>query len=197
MKKMLKIAIIAVVLLAGLGGGLYYYYRQSPIYSLKMAAEAFQTNNQANIEKYVDLEYLLNDIFDKEFLQDPKMDESPLARQVLSFLKPSFVSMLKDVILQSIEEAIEEQKAQNDTKADSSSPQKKVVKSVKVLQKKGKIAIVEVRLYSKNGQEIPIELEMQKMGNYWQIKTVHNSSQIIQLMGLTPEDFSLEENPPQ
>ena len=105
--------------------------------------------------------------------------------------------MLKDVILQSIEEAIEEQKAQNDTKSDSSSPQKKVVKSVKVLQKKGKIAIVEVRLYSKNGQEIPIELEMQKMGNYWQIKTVHNSSQIIQLMGLTPEDFSLEENPPQ
>ena len=110
MKKFL--AIVCILLLLCAAGGWYFYnqWKTAPTYSLMQAGLALKNNDKAGIEKYVDLDGVLNnavDIFVEEGIKQAKKESDndmviAMAGGFLSAMKPALVSAMKEGVLQAI-----------------------------------------------------------------------------------------------
>lgn len=176
MKKIISVIVI-VLLLGGLGGFAYYQYKQSPKYSLKSAFLAIKSNNKMLMEKYVDFDSIIGEALNESFSKDKELAENPFAMGMLALMKPAIVNVAKETLFAQMKAASEKsnQSSQNNQgkNADTGNPIKSV-KSVKTIQKDGDIATAEIIFIGLKGQEIPLTLGMQKIGDYWQIKQIMN-----------------------
>ena len=129
------------------------------------------------MEKYVDFDSIIGEALNESFSKDKELAENPFAMGMLALMKPAIVNVAKETLFAQMKAASEKsnQSSQNNQgkNADTGNPIKSV-KSVKTIQKDGDIATAEIIFIGLKGQEIPLTLGMQKIGDYWQIKQIMN-----------------------
>ena len=171
MKKIISYGI--PILLLVIGGAVYNYYTHTPIYSLKQAGKAIFANDQMSIEKYIDLDGIVNHIIDEKLSTDREILENPFALGMVSLMKPQLVILSKQGILNIFQEVRDRSKKENG--------KIRYVKDIKTLQNDGKNAIVEIILYGKNHIDINIKIGMHKMNGYWQVTQWFNAEEMEKL----------------
>lgn len=184
MKKFL--AIVCILLLLCAAGGWYAYnnWKTGPTYSLMQAGLALKNNDKAAIEKYVDLDGVLNnavDIFVQEGIKQAKKDNDnemviAMASSFLSAMKPAIVSAMKDGVLQAIDEA----KKDGNFQENQNKIQENIkIKSAKTIKKNGDNASVELIMDIPEKQNVRFILGMKRYGDYWKVEKLENPQENI------------------
>ena len=205
MKKILSILCIIVVLIAFAGWFAYNKWKTSPSYSLMQTGIALQTKNTMMLEKYVDLDNLLDKAITSALTEAMKANNQNsenemagmFAMGLVSAFKPQIVSMAKEAILSGMQEAGEapaqaggkcslngEQCSTKENTADNAekAPFKKpAIKSVKILSQDDDLASAEIIIKAEEVEE-PIRLVfgMRQHGNYWRIEELQNTKELVE-----------------
>lgn len=184
MKKFLAIVCILVLLCAAGGWYAYNNWKTGPAYSLMQAGLALKNNDKAAIEKYVDLDGVINnavDIFVEEGIKQAKKDSDndmmiAMAGGFLAAMKPAIVSAMKEGVLQAIDNANKDEKAAENQKKLQESIK---IKSVKTIKKEGDIASVELIMDIPEKQNVRFVLGMKRYADYWKVEKLENPQENI------------------
>jgi len=158
---MKKVVIIAIVILAVLASGSFYYFTGTPTYSLYKLKKAIQNHDSTTFNKYVDVDRVVENLLETASAQMEKemgdLKDNPFGELGVNLAKgllPFFKEGMKNEINKSIEEISEDK------------DNKFVTVKVKDVQKEGKAA--KVTLASSDGVEMKINMT-QMSGRYWRV----------------------------
>jgi hypothetical protein len=157
---MKKIIIIAVVVFALLASGSFYYFTGTPTYSLYKLKKAVQNHDSATFNKYVDVDRVVEGLFDTASSQMEKEmgDQNNSLGEFGITLAKGLLSSFKDQMKSEINKSIEEISTDKDNKF--------AAVKIKEIQKEGMAA--KVTLESSDGQAIKINMT-QMPGRYWRV----------------------------
>ncbi|KAA5539553.1 DUF2939 domain-containing protein [Adhaeribacter rhizoryzae] len=190
----MKKVLIIVVLLALVGGFLYYRsFVQSPKYSLLQAHEALQDHDMAEFEKFVNIERVTGSLVDQlaahQSLLSALNPGSLVTKQVLRFMKPQLAQVAGNEIQKYVETG--------DFKKDPNAPRKKVdislsglwhkvvsdsaaFKGVKYVNEQGEIALVGLEFTQpRYDTTLVLEVKMEDKGDYWQVTELANTGELL------------------
>ncbi len=210
----LKGGLVFVVLLivAVLG---YRHWIHSPQYSLWQAQKAFATRNVVSFEQYVDIDNTVDHLVDDLFAESIAKQENELAQpstnpfdEMGKELAKGFLAMLKPAISTAVKKGIRYYIAQgkiedNAVGSNNDLPNLDLSKTVRehsakfdgfdYVRKENTNAFVGLRMVKKESNEAPfiIELQMQWMGGYWQVKKWSNAQAVLRQLKITDDNIAL------
>ena len=192
--------VIAVMLISGIS---YWYWTNTPQYSLRFVPKAFEEHDLTMFEKYVDMDSLISRAVDQVMdatTNDSKDTTNPemqnMVRGIAQMFKPMLATAAKEQIKTYIEKGNFDSVANKAGKKQSTGPEIDVgdkffkrgggdiqYKGVDYSKKDGKIAVVGLKLYyPKLESEVILEIKMRERDGYWQIMEINNLSDFIKKM---------------
>lgn len=169
MKKI--ISVLGVVLIVSLVVFFWRYntWKNGPLYSLQQVGMAFKEGNNTKLEKYMNLDGLLDKTFSQILINEMRQsgeENDVFVMGMAMMIKSQLVNMAKQFIFSEAHEMLK-----NNTEGKV---KKQFVKSARIAKKEEDIATVEVILNGANGKEIRFLLAMRKMGDYWRVEELLN-----------------------
>lgn len=200
-KKYFLIGLVVLIIAACAG---YWYWLQTPQYSLKMVRTAISNHDLTLFQKHVDVDSLVSRAIDQ--IIDSKMNDpnevqdegmNNIAKGLILTLKPQLVSAAKEEIKSFVEKGTggnntaSEQTSSNKNGKNQSISAKKALGSagtesaefqgISYVNKDGKLALVGLKVfYSKLNYTGILELKMRELDGYWQIAEVNNLGSFLQ-----------------
>jgi hypothetical protein len=193
----------ALLVVAGAG---YWYWTQTPQYSLWQAVRAYQHHDLTRFEQYVDVDTVVDDFLDDTLPQlmnralGQHNDDSPLAKLGQTLLK-SFTASVKPVagglIKKQIREAVENgdfEKSSGhshgpslDDLRDKAHEKGIKYRRISYVRRDGNIVLVGVEFVStKNGDNpFTVELKMREVDGYWKVVKCNNAGDVLVALGAT------------
>jgi len=170
MKKLAVILVSIVVLAAIIGGGVYVHYKNSPLYSLKQAATAFQNGDKELSKKYVDFEKIIDNVLQEAFAKDEEykdLKDNPFAVGLIELIKAPLAASIQAAIQNELSSA---QKGENTKSIE--------VKSAKVLSQNKKDSTVEIILSDSEKKDVKLVLGLVKVDDYWKVVKIENLDEL-------------------
>jgi hypothetical protein len=197
-KRILIVAVPALVLVAA-GGG-WTYYRGTPQYSLKQAANAVREHDREAFQKYVAVDSVVAGTVDElvtrgmeEARKEAEGQEgfaalgAELAGTLVQGLKPMLVSELRDGILKGVEkgdlrQAFAEEAGEEDGPGSALAGGGGVdgvdgveFAGLEIVSREGNTVRADLRLHRPDLDEsFPLRLRMARRDGYWQVVAVEN-----------------------
>ncbi len=188
-----KRALILVAVMIIFSGSLaLFLYKQGIRYSLYQAYRAYKKHDITTFEKYVDLEGVLNNLFDHITSFDDPKDSAfeDFIEGLTSLVKPKVIPAIKQEIYNIIERGEYEQKTSNYWSDDLVTmlanrylPTKD--KGIKFkgfdhIIREGKIAYAGLKLFNaRYDTTLTLVLKLRNKGSYWQIADITNFKEFI------------------
>ena len=123
----------------------------------------------------------------KENKEETDSDMQVVAMGIAGFLKPMAVSMVKEMIVASLD-------TDEDTEAQTEAGKDISLKRIKTLSKgKGRASVELIVLEPETEKEIRLILGLSKGGDCWKIDDVSNSTEILKNWEMEPEDILADE----
>lgn len=207
--KTVLLVVLAGLIAAACGG--YLYWKATPQYSLRQAALSVRDHDSQRFQKYVDVERVLDHaltvVFDRQLEETAQKNQSKdewlhsLASGVFMMMKPALVSAGTKEILSIVENAGKEVRvnmppaSRAEAPAVSAGPdvftgdknisfknalKNKGFKGIDYVKKEGQGARVGIRVEDE-GEELIVELYMQKKEGYWQVLKITNLEELMEL----------------
>jgi hypothetical protein len=192
-KRILVVAVPALVLVAA-GGG-WTYYRGTPQYSLKQAANAVREHDREAFQKYVAVDSVVAGAVDEvvargleEARREAQGQEgfaalgAELAGTLVQGLKPMLVSELRNGILKGVEKGDlrqgftqdEDEEGLGTTLADGGMDGTEYA-GLDIVSREGNTVRADLRLHRPDLDEsLPLRLRMARRDGYWQVVAVEN-----------------------
>ncbi|HYR09873.1 MAG TPA: DUF2939 domain-containing protein [Longimicrobium sp.] len=193
-KRILIVAVPALVLVAA-GGG-WTYYRGTPQYSLKQAANAVREHDREAFQKYVAVDSVVAGTVDElvargmeEARKEAEGQEgfaalgAELAGTLVQGLKPMLVSELRDGILKGVEkgdlrQAFAEKEGEDgpgSALAGGGGVDGVEFAGLEIVSREGNTVRADLRLHRPDLDEsFPLRLRMARRDGYWQVVAVEN-----------------------
>ena len=189
--------LVLLLLLAALGVGGYLYYRSlttGPEYSLMQAAKATQDHDMAAFERYVDVSSVTGSLVDQVTSQSSALGllnpGSFAFKGALRLLKPQLSKAAHKEIQNYVEsgslEAAAAAQPDRTVKVSLAGLASKVVstdskfKTIKYVNEQGEQALVGIEITQpKYDTTMVIEVKMQDKGDYWQVKEITNTGELL------------------
>jgi len=193
-KKATLIIIIASVLLMG-SGVTFWFWTQTPTYSLLQIRKAIESHDVTKFEKYVDIKGVSSRLIDDMMSQSNSDDESSegleglgtgLAMGFVQLIKPRLTDIIREQVVRLVESgdfgSSDSSKHEGDSEdynlvsiADQIGIGKDGFKDVKDIKKNGKISIADFEFHNvKLDTNLILEFKLRDMGGYWQIVEIAN-----------------------
>lgn len=184
---------ISAVLMASLGS--YLLWTRSPAYSLKQLAVAIKQHDRDGVEKFIDIDAVVNHALDA-WMEEASLESDSesgweAAGQVMAFglfqlMKPRVTSFVKESFLSYVETGdFRDTEGRGELESGFLTLLRRGVSSTsKVLEvvsvrKDGKLALVTIRLLTNDQDEILPEIKMRNKGTHWQVVGIQNFSDVI------------------
>ncbi len=165
--------VVAAVVLAALlvGGGLWWRsFTRSPAYSLGQLAKAVDNKDWDGVQKYVDIEALVNQVVDTALAQSIQDDDTGFGALAAGFaqsLKPSLVQQAKEAF----REGVEQDGGSSEGAPFAGYFSAKKVKSVTYI---GDEALVTVEVPDDGGEDFELKLKMKRVDDFWRVVGIEN-----------------------
>ncbi|PJJ48350.1 DUF2939 domain-containing protein [Hymenobacter chitinivorans] len=202
--------IVLLLLLAALGVGGYLYYRSlttGPEYSLMQAAKATQDHDMAAFERYVDVNSVTGSLVDQVTSQSSALGllnpGSFAFKGALRLLKPQLAKAAHKEVQNYVEsgslEAAAAAQPDRLVKVSLAGLASKVVsndsqfKDIKYVNEQGDKALVGIEITQpKYDTTMVIEVKMQDKGDYWQVKEITNTGELLKHVARLEKDRLLK-----
>ncbi|UOQ54155.1 DUF2939 domain-containing protein [Hymenobacter cellulosivorans] len=202
--------IVLLLVLAALGVGGYLYYRSlttGPEYSLMQAAKATQDHDMAAFERYVDVNSVTGSLVDQVTNQSSALGllnpGSFAFKGALRLLKPQLSKAAHKEIQNYVEsgslEAAAAAQPDRAVKVSLAGLASKVVstdskfKTIKYVNEQGEQALVGIEITQpKYDTTMVIEVKMQDKGDYWQVKEITNTGELLKHVARLEKDRLLK-----
>ncbi|UOQ73378.1 DUF2939 domain-containing protein [Hymenobacter cellulosilyticus] len=202
--------IVLLLFLAVLGVGGYLYYRSlttGPEYSLMQAAKATQNHDMAAFERYVDVSSVTGSLVDQVTSQSSALGllnpGSFAFKGALRLLKPQLSKAAHKEIENYVQsgslEAAAAAQPDRLVKVSLAGLASKVVstdsqfKDIKYVNEQGENALVGIEITQpKYDTTMVIEVKMQDKGDYWQVKEITNTGELLKHVARLEKDRLLK-----
>jgi hypothetical protein len=205
---MKKIVLLLLLVVLGVGG--YLYYRSlttGPEYSLMQAAKATQDHDMAAFERYVDVNSVTGSLVDQVTTQSSVLGllnpGSFAFKGALRLLKPQLAKAAHKEVQNYVEtgslEAAAAAQPERTVKVSLAGLASKVVdsdskfKDIKYVNEQGGQALVGIEITQpKYDTTMVIEVKMLDKGDYWQVKEITNTGDLLKHVARLEKDRLLK-----
>lgn len=105
-KKWIALAVVIVLIAGGIGGYMYYKYKRTPAYSLKIIETSVKEHNWVQFSRHVDVKEISESAFDDFCVA--AMEENTSADSGMKALAGGFIQMFKPVVVNALQDGIKE-----------------------------------------------------------------------------------------